>query len=126
MIQIKFSKEEMKKLLELLNIADWVLTSQDVDEDERKDSYMKLLQRLYKEAYENGMTEEVEFAEDVKEYFPNEEWEEKIQARDFIEEYEDATFWDELVFRLADRDIEIAVIIKSGYITSVQPAITYN
>ena len=106
MIQIKFSKDEMKKLLELLNIADWVLTSQDVEEDERKDSYMKLLQRLYKEAYENGMTEEVEFAEDVKEYFPNEEWEEKIQARDFIEEYEDATFWDELVFRLADRDID--------------------
>lgn len=105
-MQIKFTKEEMKKLLELLNIADWVLTSQDVEEDERKDDYIKLLQRIYKEAYENGMTEEIEFADDVKEYFPNEEWEERILARDFIEEYEDATFWDELTFRLADRDID--------------------
>lgn len=105
-MEIKFTKEELKKLLELLNIADWVLTSQDVEEDERKYSYLKLLQRIYKEAYENGMTEEIEFDEEVKEYFPNEEWEERVLAHDFIEEFEDASFWDELVFRLADRDID--------------------
>ena len=28
------------------------------------------------------------------------------QLADFIEEYEDATFWEELTYRLADRDID--------------------
>ena len=105
-MQIKFTKNELEKLLELLSIADWVLTSQDVEEDERKDDYLKLLQRMYHEAYENGMTKEIEYDEDAKDYFLSEEWEEEAQVRDFIEEYEDASFWEELTFRLADRDID--------------------
>lgn len=103
-MQIKFTKDEMEKLVELMTIADWVLTSQDVEDDERKDAYLKLLQKIYGEAYKNGMTKEI--TEENGEYFPDEEWEENAQARDFIEEYEDATFWDELVYRLSDRDID--------------------
>jgi hypothetical protein len=105
-MQIKFTKNEMEKLLELLSIADWVLTSMDVEEDERKDDYLKLLQKLYHEAYESGMTKEIEYDEDAKDYYLSEDWEEETQVRDFIEEYEDASFWEELTFRLADRDID--------------------
>jgi hypothetical protein len=105
-MQIKFTKPEMEKLLELLNIAEWVLTSEDVDEDERKEPYLKLLQRLYHVAYEGGMTKEIVYDKAANDYYFNEDWEEEVQARDFIEEYEDASFWDELVFRLADRDID--------------------
>ncbi|MBQ2594984.1 MAG: hypothetical protein II567_17085 [Candidatus Riflebacteria bacterium] len=68
-MQIKFTKNEMEKLLELLSIADWVLTSMDVEEDERKDDYLKLLQKLYHEAYESGMTKEIEYDEDAKDYY---------------------------------------------------------
>lgn len=105
-MQIKFTKSEMEKLLELLSIADWVLTSMDVEEDERKDDYLKLLQKLYHEAYESGMTKEIEYDEEAKDYYLSEDWEEETQVRDFIEEYEDASFWEELTFRLADRDID--------------------
>ena len=105
-MELKFTKEEFKKLLELLDISEWVLTSLDVEEDERKYPYLKILQKIYKEAYEKGMTEEIEYDKEMNDYFPNEDWEEKTLARDFIEEYEDGTFWDELVFRLADRDID--------------------
>ena len=105
-MQIKFTKNELEKLLELLSIADWVLTSMDVEEDERKDDYLKLLQKLYHEAYENGLTKEIEYDEEAKDYFLSEDWEEETQVRDFIEEYEDASFWEELTFRLADRDID--------------------
>lgn len=105
-MQIKFTKNETEKLLELLSIADWVLTSMDVDEDERKDDYLKLLQKLYHEAYENGCKKEIQYDEESKDYFLSEDWEEETQVRDFIEEYEDASFWEELTFRLADRDID--------------------
>ena len=105
-MQIKFTKNETEKLLELLSIADWVLTSMDVDEDERKDDYLKLLQKLYHEAYENGCKKEIQYDEESNDYFLSEDWEEETQVRDFIEEYEDASFWEELTFRLADRDID--------------------
>lgn len=105
-MQIKFTKNELEKLLELLSISDWVLTSMDVEDDERKDDYLKLLQKLYHEAYENGCTKEIQYDEDSKDYFLSEDWEEETQVRDFIEEYEDASFWEELTFRLADRDID--------------------
>ncbi len=105
-MQIKFTKNETAKLLELLSIADWVLTSMDVEEDERKDDYLKLLQKLYHEAYESGMTKEIQYDEDSKDYYLSEDWEEETQVRDFIEEYEDGSFWEELTFRLADRDID--------------------
>ncbi len=105
-MQIKFTKNETEKLLELLSIADWVLTSMDVEEDERKDDYLKLLQKLYHEAYENGCKKEIQYDEESKDYFLSEDWEEETQVRDFIEEYEDASFWEELTFRLADRDID--------------------
>ena len=80
-MQIKFTKNEMEKLLELLSIADWVLTSMDVEEDERKDDYLKLLQKLYHEAYESGMTKEIEYDEDAKDYYLSEDWEEETQER---------------------------------------------
>ena len=105
-MDIKFSKEELAKLVELIDIADWVLTSMDVEDDERKDAYVKLIQKIYAEAYKNGMTKAIEYDEEAKDYYPNDEWEESVQARDFIEEYEDATFWEELTYRLADRDID--------------------
>ena len=64
------------------------------------------MQKLYHEAYENGLTKEIEYDEEAKDYFLSEDWEEETQVRDFIEEYEDASFWEELTFRLADRDID--------------------
>lgn len=105
-MEFKFTKDEMEKLLQLLDMAEWVLTSLDVEEDERKYAYKQLLQKIYKEAYDHGMKKEIIKDEDFDQYYPNEEWEESTLVRDFIEEFEDGTFWDELVFRLADRDID--------------------
>lgn len=105
-MKLEFTKKEMEKLLELLTIADWVLTSQDIEDDERKDDHINLLRRIYTEAHKSGMKKEIIYDEDLQEYYPDEEWEEETQVRDFIEEFEDATFWEELIFRLTQRDIE--------------------
>lgn len=105
-MKIEFTNEEMERLLELLDLADYVLNSHDVEDDERKDPYNRLLKRLYTEAYKNGMKEQIEYDEDSQDYYPSEDWEDKSQTHDFIEEYDDATFWEELTYRLADRDID--------------------
>jgi hypothetical protein len=104
-MELSFSKNELKALVELAVMADWVMTAHDIEDDERKDPYLKLVQKIYAFAHKNGMNNEIEFLDDIKEYFPDENWEEKSQARSFINEFEEKTFWDELVEKLAEREM---------------------
>ncbi len=104
-MELSFTKAELKALVELSVMADWVMTAHDNEDDERKDPYIKLVQKIYAFAHKNGMNKEIEHLEDIKEFFPDEEWEEKSLARAFINEFEEKTFWDELVEKLAEREL---------------------
>ncbi len=104
-MEISFTKAELEKLVELAVMADWVMTAHDTEDDERKDDYIKLIQKIFAFAWKNGMKKEIEFLDDIKEYFPDENWEENSLARAFINEFEEKTFWDELVERLAEREL---------------------
>ena len=68
-MEISFSKQQLKKLVEIAAIAEWVLTALDEEDDPRKDEYMKVLQKIYRSGYQNGMKEEIEHLEDVDEFF---------------------------------------------------------
>lgn len=104
-MEISLSKAELEKLVELAVMADWVMTAHDTEDDERKDDYLKLIQKIFAFANKNGMKKEIEHLEDINEFFPDEDWEEKSLARAFITEFEEKTFWDELVERLAEREL---------------------
>lgn len=104
-MEISFSKAELEKLVEIAVMADWVMTAHDTEDDARKDDYLKLVQKIFAFGYKNGMKKEIEHLEDIKEFFPQEDWEEKSLARAFITEFEEKTFWDELVERLAEREL---------------------
>jgi len=106
-MEISFSKQQLKKLVEIAAIAEWVLTALDEEDDPRKDEYMKVLQKIYRSGYQNGMKEEIEHLEDVDEFFPTTDWEEGTEARTFIEEFEEKSFWTELINRLTERDLKI-------------------
>lgn len=104
-MELSFSKTELKALVEMAVMADWVMTAHDVDDDERKDPFIKLCQKIYAFAHKNGMKKEIDFLEDIKEYSPNPDWEDESLARTFIDEFEEKTFWDELIERLSERDL---------------------
>ncbi len=104
-MEISFNKEELKKLVEIAVMADWVMTAHDTEDDVRKDEYLKLIQKIFATAWKNGMKKEIEHLEDINEFFPDETWEESSLARAFINEFEEKTFWDELVERLAEREL---------------------
>lgn len=104
-MEISFDKAELEKLVEIAVMADWVMTAHDTEDDERKDGYLKLIQKIFGHAWKNGMKKEIEHLEDIKEFFPDENWEEASLARAFITEFEEKTFWDELVERLAEREL---------------------
>jgi hypothetical protein len=103
-MQIDFTQKEYECLLDVLYIADWVMNAHKVEDDPRTEAYKKLGQKIFSYAKDMGFENLIEYASDLKKYFPTGEYEETGPAREFIEEFENDTFWEELTSRLADRD----------------------
>jgi hypothetical protein len=104
-MQVDFSKEEYRTLLEILEIADWVLFAHRTDEPEDRKKYRNFEQKIFRFAEELGFGNLITYDEEMGKYFPTREHDENSPVRPFIEEFEEENFWDELVDRLADRDM---------------------
>lgn len=102
MIKMEFSEGEFKKLIETVFLADWVKNAHAVP-DSTVNPY-SLDQKIYKEAKSAGCGDWVIHDPKENAYFPSKVLEEKCHG--VLDEYNDETFWEELVSRLAIRDIE--------------------
>ena len=101
MATIELSKTQLKNLLKLAYLGEWVLQAHD------KDNYDKdlddLEQELYTVAYNNGLDEDVEFDKKLGGYVPTKEFEEECDED--IEKYDENTFWEELIVRMSQLDL---------------------
>jgi hypothetical protein len=102
--QIEFSNEEYRFLLDMVYIADWVMNAHEVGQQEETKPYEKLEQRLLFLARDFGSAEYITWDEQLQKYFTTRAYEEERPAMDFIDKFENDSFWEELVARLADRD----------------------
>ena len=98
-MKINFTKKEFKKLIELLAIADWIITSHNYEN--KSNPYKELIDKLLEKAKEFGLNEMVE--KSVNEYIFTDLTIDKIYK--YIEEFNENEFWDNLVLRLAERDL---------------------
>ena len=112
--KLPFSRQEYWTLLEAIEIADWVLFSHKTEIPKSQKHYQSLFQKIYSYAKSYGFEEMVEFVEDENEYFPTKRFEETSNSQEIIEEFENESFWEELVHRLVER--EINRLRKSGKI----------
>ena len=103
-MKINFTKREYQVLLEMIYLADWMLHAHERG-GRKKDPYHALEQKLLSLASEFGCEDLVEHSERLNEYFPTEAFVEADTIQGYIEDYDDATFWDELISRLAERDV---------------------
>lgn len=104
-MDIHFSSREYRLLIDLLEISDWVLNSHRVDVAEEAEPYRALTQKLYSYAREMGFENLMMYDEEAGIYMPTKEFEETSEVFRFIEDFEEDTFWDELISRLAERDL---------------------
>ena len=104
-MQINITKKEYKSLLDILSIADWILNAHKVGNDPETEEYRKLEQKFYSYAEDMGYGNLVTYDTELKRFFPTKEFEETSKFRDFIDEFENDTFWDELLHRLVERDL---------------------
>jgi hypothetical protein len=102
MIKMEFSESEFKKLMETVYLAEWVINAHTVP-DSTVNPY-SLEQKIYKEAKAAGCGEWVTYDGKENVYSPSNLLDEKCHG--LLDEYNDETFWEELVSRLAIRDIE--------------------
>jgi hypothetical protein len=103
-MKINFTKKEYRILLDLIHIADWILHAHDSEPRNDTKEYSDLIQKLMSHAKDMDCGDLIEFDKQLGKYFPSIKFEEESIAEKYIEEFEDNSFWSELITRLAERD----------------------
>jgi hypothetical protein len=103
-MKIEITNEEYRTLLDVLHIAEVVLSGHRRQEDPRNEQHRMLIQKLYALAGDAGLGKLIEFDNDRKHYHPTEEFENNAPAHSFVDEFANHVFWDELISRLTARD----------------------
>ena len=62
-------------------------------------------QKIYSYAKELGFDKSVEYDSDYEMFSPTRKYEDTSESLDFIDEFQNDTFWEELVHNLIDRDL---------------------
>jgi len=114
-MKINFTKSEYQILLDVIYMADWVLHAHDTEDRSDTKEYSDLFQKLMSYAKDMGCEDLVGFDEQQKNYAESFIFEEESPALDYIDEFENDSFWAELISRLAQRDALIELKANSPH-----------
>jgi hypothetical protein len=103
-MNIEISTNEYRDLLDVLHIADVVMSGHRREEDKRTGQHRTLIQKLYALAPGEGLDRLISYNKSVNKYVPTEEFEKSSLAHAVVDEFGDHRFWDELISRLSVRD----------------------
>ena len=103
-MKINFTKSEYRILLDVIYMANWILHAHDTEDRSDTQEYSDLFQKLMSYAKDIGCKDLVEFDEQQKNYAESYIFEEKSPALEYIDKFENDSFWSELISRLAQRD----------------------
>ncbi len=102
-MNITFTKNEFRALLDLVCLGDWVMTAHDVEAEQDKSNHEELVQKIYSHAKEFGFDNLIMHDEDEDTYSESIEFEES-GVGGFLEAFEEKNFWESLIANLAERD----------------------
>lgn len=103
-MNIEISTKEYRDLLDILHIADVVMSGHRREEDQRTGRHRALIQKLYAYAQDMGLNELITYNENVKKYIPTQNFEKDSMAHAVIDQFGDHLFWDQLISQLTERD----------------------
>lgn len=95
---------DFKALLKLAYLGNWLANAihNGSAEDTQDEALENAEQLIFSLADKFGLEKYVEYDAEIEEYFPSQELENEMN--EYIEEYDEDNFWDELFHRLSDRD----------------------
>src|SRR6185437_559284 len=103
-MKINFTKKEYCLLLDMVYISDWVLNS--YIPDAQVDGHLEhqaLRKKLLSYHKDMGAEDVVSYDNKYDDYYESREYEKSLHEQ-FIDPYDEETFWDELADRLALQD----------------------
>lgn len=103
-MKINFTKKEYAVLLEMITVANWVLHSRCIGDEGRHKDHDALRSKIESYYKEFDAANLIEAGDESGEYYESNELMDHIY-NNFIKEYDEETFWDELMDRLAVRDV---------------------
>jgi hypothetical protein len=103
-MKINFTKKEYRALLDVIQIADWVINSHETEEREDTEEFDALFQKLLSHAEEMGFAGLVERSSKDGKYYATFNFETESVSEQLIQEFENNSFWEELIARLGRRD----------------------
>lgn len=102
-MKIGLTKEQFEALLKLVYLGNWLANANRVDD--KKKEYEEIEDYIFSFAKQFGFDEYVDDEEAEKgKFYPTRKFEEEIDIQELIDEYDEETFWDELIDRLGERD----------------------
>lgn len=109
-MNITLTKKEYRQLVEMLYVADWIMTAHHVTEKDRKPTrlYSLLRKKLLSYSIGLGIDDLIIYDKEADDYFETLEHEEDMHEK-FIDDYEERTFWESLSDRLAERDLVTSI-----------------
>ena len=102
-VQLSLSVERYRALIEMVQVADWVITSRETERRQSTEIYREVRGAVLENVAAVGLDNEI-LSEDG-EYFETLDYENEAPHREFIDTYDNAAFWEELVDRLVNRDL---------------------
>lgn len=99
-VTIELSEEQYKNLLKLVYLGEWVSQSYA---EEPSEKILDTIDVVYKHSKNTDAKNMVEFDKKIGRHFPTAKMEEEML--DYIDDYDDNVFWDELVDRMSEKDL---------------------
>jgi len=112
-MKINYTKKEYRLLLDMVEMAEWVLNSHRTTPSDEIEKYSEIYQKILSYAKEMGFENLIAYDKSLGGYFATSEYEESEHMR-YIEEFEDDVFWDALPHRLSVRDL-VKQVGEKGY-----------
>jgi hypothetical protein len=103
-MNIEITTKEYRDLLDILHLADVVMSGHRREEDIRTGRHRALIQKLYALAKEQGLDQLIDYNEGTNRYAFTEDFERSTLVHAVINEFGDHLFWDELIDKLSMRD----------------------
>ncbi len=90
-MKMNIATKEYLTLLEILEIADWVLHAHHSEERSETGKYRDFEQKVFSHAKDRGYENLIEYDEELGAYFPTRELEDTSPAMEFIREFENGS-----------------------------------
>lgn len=103
-MKINFTKKEFSALLEMIDIAGWIISSHKSQIGPAEKPYDDLEKKIYALAADFGCEDKITYSRELGDYRPTYYFDMESPHKGFIDEYDAETFWEELIDRLAMRD----------------------